>query len=74
MNNNNDGNYRPVIKEQLLPLRAFIEYCSYDYHRNKILDCVDEKFIRAAELDGFLKPLLEVKEDTLQKTGRGKNR
>ncbi len=51
-----------IIKEKLLSEKSFIEFCKYDYSRTEKINNVDESFLRAAESDGFLEPLLQVKE------------
>jgi len=62
-----------IKKEQLLSEQTFINYCGYDeanIHggRTSRLD-IDQKFIKAAEKDGFIKPLLKSKESVKQKDG-----
>ena len=59
-----------IKKEQLLSEQAFISYCNRDEassHTTK-LD-IDQKFLKAAEKDGFIKPLLKSKELVRQKDG-----
>jgi len=65
-----------IKKEQLLSEQAFINYCGYDeasIHggRTSRLD-IDQRFIKAAEKDGFIKPLLKSKESVKQKDGNEK--
>ena len=65
-----------IKKEQLLSEQAFINYCNYDeasIHggRTSRLD-IDQRFIRAAEKDEFIKPLLKLKELVKQKDGNEK--
>jgi hypothetical protein len=65
-----------VKKEQLLSEQAFINYCNYDeanIHGGRVsrLD-IDQRFIRAAEKDGFIKPLLKTKELVKQNDGTEK--
>ena len=62
-----------IKKEQLLSEQAFISYCNRDEassHTTK-LD-IDQKFLKAAKKDGFIKPLLKSKELVEQKDGNEK--
>lgn len=52
----------PQVKQgQLLSERAFIRFCNDDYIEHKKLD-INQDFLRVAEADNFLFPLLQVKE------------
>ena len=68
-------NTNPKIKkEQLLSKEAFIRYCISDeasIHTTTKLD-IDQKFLKAAEKDGFIKPLLRLKEKVKQRDGTEK--
>lgn len=69
MKNKNGDGLPPVKKEQLLSEKAFIHHCIYDYHNNRKLEEIKPDFLRAAEADGFLKPLLQVEEEVVQEDG-----
>jgi hypothetical protein len=63
-----------IKKEQLLNRQRFIGYCRFDHSSTRAtfkLD-VDERFLLAAEQDGFLKPLLIVEEKIRQQDGSEK--
>lgn len=62
----------PVDKEQLFSEKTFIEYCEFDYHRHHKLNNINSSFLRAAEADGFLKPLLQIEEDITLEDGSHK--
>jgi hypothetical protein len=52
-----------IKKEQLIPEREFINHCFSDQHGSLIQKLnIDHRFIEAAEKDGFMKPLLIIKE------------
>ena len=72
MKNKNGGGLPPVKKDQLFSWRAFIQHCTYDYHQSQKLDGINETFLRAAETDGFLEPLFQVEEDSVQEDGSKK--
>lgn len=72
MKNKNGDGLPSVRKEQLFSEKAFIRHCIYDYHQNRKLDDINESFLRAAESDGFLEPLLQVEEDAVQEDGSKK--
>src|SRR3989344_4808611 len=62
MNMKNNAVVLPqIIQDQLLSERAFIRFCNDDYIGHKKLD-INPDFLRAAEADKFLFPLLQVKE------------
>ncbi len=49
-----------IKKDQLLPERSFISFCDHDEassHTTSRLD-IDQRFLRAAEKDGFIKPFV----------------
>ncbi|MDP2638165.1 MAG: hypothetical protein Q8P26_03835 [Candidatus Levybacteria bacterium] len=71
INSANQDNLPNPNKDQLLPERAFIDYCRLDYHHNLKLD-INIEFLRAAEADNFLHPLLMVKENVKQEDGSEK--
>lgn len=63
-----------IKKDQLLPERSFIGFCNYDEassHTTSRLD-INQQFLRAAEKDGFIKPLLKIKESIKQNDGTEK--
>jgi len=51
-----------IKKEQLFPEKSFIDYCKFNYSRGEKIRNIDESFLKAAESDKFLEPLLRVKE------------
>ena len=63
MKNEKGGKQAPLKKEQLYSEEGFIRYCRYDYLNNQKLDCVTKEFLKAAEADGFLQPLLQIEEE-----------
>lgn len=68
---------RPIIREQLFSEEEFIRYCN-DSNDNrvgyygKLRVRVGSAFLRAAEKDGFLSPLLMIEEPRLQEDGTTK--
>lgn len=70
-----DENKRALIKkEQLLNRQRFIGFCGFDKASTRAtvkLD-VDERFLLAAEQDGFLRPLLIIDEKVRQQDGSEK--
>jgi len=60
-----------VKKEQLLSEHGFLEFCAFDFLRKKKL-FFREDFLWAAMKDGFLKPLLKIKERVSQEDGTEK--
>lgn len=61
----------PLKKEQLRVERRFIEYCNYDaYTKKKIGVLIESNFLRAAEEDGLLVPLLKLKEKVQKENGK----
>jgi len=64
-----------IKKEQLFVERAFIDYCNHDkvssHATSKRLD-IDQRFLKAATRDGFIKPLLKIKEPIKQNDGTEK--
>ncbi|MGB9726690.1 MAG: hypothetical protein ACPLXB_01175 [Minisyncoccia bacterium] len=76
MSMKNENVKSEIKKEQLLSEQAFINYCNYDeanIHGVRIsrLD-IDQRFIKAAEKDGFIKPLLKLKELVKREDGNEK--
>lgn len=63
-----------INKKQLLHEGAFIEYCNYDYYRHqKLPNSIYEPFLRAAEKDELIKPILKEKEKIRQADGTEKS-
>lgn len=58
-----------VNREQLLGEHTFLEHCKNDYHGKSKLK-VNLEFLRAAKEDGFISPILQVKETTRQEDGK----
>ena len=71
MKNKNDVITSDIKIDQLLPERSFIEYCNFDYHRQHKLN-INQEFLRAAEADNFLFPLLQRSEVVKQEDGTEK--
>ena len=75
MENTNEVKNVEIKKEQLLSEGNFIYYCNDSNNRivtmtGKFHRWVDEKFLRAMEKDGFLKPLLIVEEPVRRQNGQ----
>jgi hypothetical protein len=63
-----------IKKEQLLNKQSFMSHCNYDnasVHVTRKLD-IDEKFLASAEMDGLIKPLMQVEEKVRQQDGTDK--
>lgn len=63
-----------IKKDQLLPEGSFIRFCNHDeasIHATSRLE-IDQRFLRAAERNGFIKPLLKIKESFRQDDGTEK--
>lgn len=63
-----------IKKEQLLSERAFIGYCDRDEVSSHVITRldIDERFLKAAEKDGFIKPLLKERGEVKQNDGTEK--
>lgn len=72
MKNKNGDDLPPVKKDQLYSEKAFIRHCVYDFHQKRKLEDINESFLRGAESDGFLEPLLQVEEEVVQEDGSKK--
>ncbi len=64
-------NTLPLVKqEQLYKEERFIDYCNFDAYRKKKIDAlIGADFLKAAEKDGLLIPLLKKKEDVQNEDG-----
>jgi len=65
MSNKNNPIIFDVKKEQLFTEKSFLRFCNYDYHQTCKLD-INADFLRAAEKDNFIHPLLQIKENIRQ--------
>lgn len=69
MKNKNGKIFSSLKKEQLLTENAFIQYCNFDYLNNQKLS-INNDFLRAAETDHFIHPLLQNEETIKQQDGK----